>query len=608
MCASRNVLFRLLFILVLLPIGMAGPASAGSTGPGPKMPESLSSMAQHIELGVRDQGFRMLSGYVKLYTKADCEDYSYPIMGTCYGNNPAAPYVQPIMPAWPDEYIDPATVNAFGKTDPGYSASYRLDPREAILIAGTMPPPAAYLGLQTYLNTRMGTFDTTSPQYRFISNTLPSLLSLFFATVPGNPNRLQMLASIDNAINNVVITDQSGAAFNTTRYFIITPDQYMDRSIRQVLEQNAVPAANIFTEPISSTLRTGLAATADDFITLMRYAMPDDGGGPGTPSDKWRNGLPLIVLRIRDVTVGRQPEVWPPLVFDTRTGMNEKGLAPNVKNLLYAVSDKWQQTCQKPDCSDKATSFMNWQPPPINLFGPLCTPIGMNCLGDTQDTFYQISSRLPLDNREVYAVAGPLGTVTGNATYVGLGLNSSLRQQGLDNVSSSQLVNTALAFSTTVTNTEQLYLYYFTRDCSGLEGLTGANCLSVPTSELPSCVNPSDPKCDRLVFSLRDYIRPGTHRGPDAAVTLPPMLLRLRRPSTGAHALYMPLILRNWRDRQIRWISTIEEPCFEEFGEPQRQTPFVSWCRNRADGPPDHSNSDPSAQRHTHYGVAPAPA
>jgi hypothetical protein len=502
-------------------------------------------MVHNINLGAQSQGFRMLSGYVKLYTQDDCENYSYPIMGTCYGNNPAAPYVMPIMPSWPDEYIDPATVNAFGKTDPGYSASYRLDPREAILIAGTMPPPAAYLGLQSYLNTRQGTFDTTSPTYQFISNTMPINLSTFFSTVPGNPSRIQMAASIDNAINDVVIKNQAGAVFSTTRYFIITPDQYMDRALRQVLEQNAVPAANIFTEPISATLRTGLDAAADDFVTLMRYAMPDDGGGPGTPSDKWRNDLPLIVLRIRDITTGRHPELWPPLVFDTRTGVNEKGLAPSVKNLLHAVGDKWQQPCEKPDCSDKAVSFMNWQPPPINLFGPLCIPIGMNCLGDTQDTVYQILGRFSLDNREVYAVAGPLGTVTGNATYVGLGLNSSRRQEGIGNVSSPQLLNTALAFSTTVTNTEQLYLYYFTRDCSGLESLTGPNCRSVPTSELPVCADPSDPNCDRLVFSLRDYIRPGTQRGPDAAVTLPPMVLTLKRPPAGNHhTLFMPMLLR----------------------------------------------------------------
>jgi hypothetical protein len=67
----------------------------------------------------------------------------------------------------------------------------------------------------------------------------------------------------------------------------------------------------------------------------------------------------------------------------------------------------------------------------------------------------------------VYAVVGALGTRTGNATYVGLGLNSSLTQLGFDNIDDGMLAGSANAYD--VPNHERLYLQYLARDCTGLE-------------------------------------------------------------------------------------------------------------------------------------------
>ena len=48
----------------------------------------------------------------------------------------------------------------------------------------------------------------------------------------------------------------------------------------------------------------------------------------------------------------------------------------------------------------------------------------MNCLGDTQDADYQISAdTYQLDNDQVIAAVGTLGTKTGNATYTSLSVN-----------------------------------------------------------------------------------------------------------------------------------------------------------------------------------------
>ena len=97
-----------------------------------------------------------------LTSSADC-DSSCAIMHICYSNNPAAPYALPVLPTWPDEWLDPVlAAGVFGPTHEGYSTTCRLDPREAIVILGRLPPPAKYFGLQTNVFTRQGDFSTES--------------------------------------------------------------------------------------------------------------------------------------------------------------------------------------------------------------------------------------------------------------------------------------------------------------------------------------------------------------------------------------------------------------------------------------------------------------
>jgi hypothetical protein len=88
---------------------------------------------------LRTSGLEVSVGYPRLYTQADCA-YSYRVFHNCFGNNPASPYVMPVVKSWPEEYVDPAMENGFGRTRPGYSVTYRLDPREAIILFGRMPP------------------------------------------------------------------------------------------------------------------------------------------------------------------------------------------------------------------------------------------------------------------------------------------------------------------------------------------------------------------------------------------------------------------------------------------------------------------------------------
>jgi len=520
-------IFVCLLFLVTLFFTLGGLRASGQSAiPGNNVPGSVESKARRLVNNLEKQGFQVKRGYFKLYTNEDCPT-SFEEIGTCWGNNPAAPYVQFALPPWPEEYIDHATDTAYGLTLDGYHASYRLDPREAIVILGVLPPPAHYFGLQTYHFTRQGDFDRTSETYLYMEDK-PLLLARFFNKVPQNQGRVINFASLSNSINHVVIERKSGKAFDQQKYFIITPDQFMEETIRSSLGMISVADEDIFTEQIPSNVVVGLNESADDFVTVIRYAMPDDGGGEGDRSTAWREELPLVVLRIRDSQPDRLPIAYPPFTEPEEKQISDEFyLEDDLENLVGAVSQRWSQ----PSAINKAMQFLKVGPYPINMVGPKCSPIGMNCLGDTQDASYQYSLPLPVGNQIVYAVVGTLGTQTGNATYVGLGLNSTPRLLGFDNRADEDLLNSASSYADSVNNTEKFFVYYFTRQCSDLDQLTDGYCRELSDDDLPLCPDPTDPACYKLTLSIRDYMPQGSQRGPDDNYILPAWVIPLYRPS-----------------------------------------------------------------------------
>ncbi|MGA2491151.1 MAG: hypothetical protein ABSF99_13370, partial [Anaerolineales bacterium] len=467
----------LITILALLLIVGASPVYASPNPPKNKVPAPLKLSTLLLTSRLMGQGLTVMRGYFKLFTMDDCE-YTIADMGQCYGNNPVSTYVALAIPPWRDEFVDPATKNVLGLTQEGYNSTYRLDPHEAIVILAKMPPPARYFTEQSWIFTRQGTYDTSSSTYQFLNSIHSPLLRFFFGIVPGNPSRFQQFAALSNPVNNVVIERQSGASFGQYRYFIITPDKNMEKSLRKAFGSIGIQNKDVFTEAIPSDMRLGLDETADDFTTMLRYTMPADGGGPGTASEAWKTDLPMVVLRVRDLRSHRPAQPYPPLVLETRTAVDERGLRPDQLDLEVAIAEKWGQPCANADCSDKAQVAFDTQSPPINMVGPLCLKIGMDCLGDNQDASYIGMGIFPLDSGQVYAVVGTLGTRTGNAVYVGLSVNSSRFLKGLANIKDTQLQDTADEYAGSVNNLDKLYTYYFTRDCSGLESLTGGNCFS----------------------------------------------------------------------------------------------------------------------------------
>jgi hypothetical protein len=510
------------------------------------------SFVQRFIRSLRSNGWEVSVGYPTMYTQADCT-YSYPVFHNCFGNNPAAPYVMPVVKSWPDEYVDPAMKNGFGRTRPGHSATYRLDPREAIVFFGRMPPPARYMGLQTWIGTT-GWVSEDSPwdedAYEFYASLAGEVTQYFFATIPGNPDRLQSFSSIDNIINNVVMEKRCNPVcppWDEIRYFVITPDQRTDEAVRDVLGSLGVDDGEIFTEGIPKTFvgqddrvypygqnpdvgPLGLGEKAVDFLTLLRYAMPEDEQA----ANAWRKSLPLTVLRVRRHSSCLDPKPYEDRVADDRPTVdevNDTTLSSGLSSLVNAViaraeSQGWVlKTDPDQTNPEPMIDILNG----LGQFGPQCREIGMNCLADGQDASYFMAPPKPLDTGRIYAVVGTLATETGNGTYVGLSVNDSSLLKGVLNVDDTKLKGSAGSYESAVGNWDKFFVHFFTRDCAAIAGLTDRACTTITRSMVPLAGDDKAPGDADLhgKFSagLRAYVVPGYERGPDPTKQLPPRTL-----------------------------------------------------------------------------------
>jgi hypothetical protein len=337
-------------------------------------------------------------------------------------------------------------------------------------------------------------------------------------------------SSFSNNINNVVIQQQSGAAFGQTRYFIITPDGAMDRTVRTSLDLVGVPDKDVFTSPvplrdeIGEIGPLGLDAKANDFTTWIRYKHPDNEHA----AHAWWANLPLTVLRVRERPSSDQPaEPFPPFVADERTAAPEEVYADDLDDLVRQVCQRWGQPCDpdEPD-SDHLRRLLDLQ---LDLrdFGPECRDIGMDCLGDNQDASYFLAPGHALDPGWVYAMVGTLGTVTGNATYMALSVNDLSVLKGVLSISDDELEGSAASYAGLVNNTDKFYVHYLTRDCGAIESLTDGQCSTITEDMVPPL---GEGKQGLFTPAVRSYVRLGTARGPLSSEQLKPMIIRFTQP------------------------------------------------------------------------------
>ncbi len=495
---------------------------------------------------LKESGFQVSEGYPMLYEDA-CAKYTYTALQSCFGNNPVAPYVIPVVKAWPDESVGPTPVDTFGEVRPGYIPTFRLDPRDAVVIYGQMPPPGKYMSVTTYVWTQHGRWKAkdynvwaTTPNYPPIRYT--------FSTVPPNDpksGRIWSFSTLGDAVNNVDMQQKSGESpFGKDRYFIITPSASTDQAVRRVLQARGVRDSDIFTEQIPRRDDVGpigplgMDENAIEFFTFFRYAIPDDQA----VAKLWWNSFngdnpPLTVMRVRAPSFLGPVERYDLLTYGERTARSEAYLAGDLQDLVNAVCDRVSSIAglHSADCtqSPPASSFMVDPLRDFGVAGPYCRKVNMWC-GDQTDAGLFFTGPLPLDSRQVYAVVSTLATETGNATYVGLSVNDASTYLAPTGTVGTFLKGSADGYADTVNNTDKFFVHFFTRSCDQLTNLLPParfrqDCTEIDKDMVPKKGDtnaPGDPALFGMFWpGIRDYTAPGSARGPDTNKLLTPRIL-----------------------------------------------------------------------------------
>jgi hypothetical protein len=368
-----------------------------------------------------------------------------------------------------------------------------------------------------------------------------------FSTIPPDDpkaGRVWSFSSLGDAVNNVEMEQRSGESpFGASRYFIITPSASTDRAVRQVLAAQGVADDEIFTEQIPRRDEVGpigplgMGENAVEFLTFFRYALPDDR----TAGEDWwlsfGDDPPLRVMRVRAPASLGPVERYDLLTYEERTAISEEGLAADFQDLVAAVCDRATSAgLHSADCTlpPPASSFLADPLRDFGWAGPYCRKVGLWC-GDQPEAGLFYTGPLPLDSGEVHAVVSTLATETGNATYVGLSVNVAATYLSPGGLVDAQLLGSADAYAN-VNNSQKFFVHFFTRRCDALGELLPAerpwDCTELDESIVPAQGSTAlgDPALFGLFWAgIRDYIAPGTARGPDTSKLLRPRVLTFKR-------------------------------------------------------------------------------
>jgi len=460
-------------------------------------------------------GFRIEQGQVVVQDAATCQ-HMIDIFSTCWGNNPAAPYIL-LMPPVDGTYVDPTYAAPFTQTlASGVSTNYfyRLADTDALVTVIDLPPPAAYFGFNSYLFTR--------PLLAYPELTDPKNLSPDVA-------RLALFASVNDAINQEVIENETGATLGSGKTVVVisSVNPQLVKSIRKSLGDYGLDKQYAVVEKLRSNLRPGIDADADDFITLLRYAMPVSDSS----AQQWLDdvGQHVQVYRVSrtDIPADRYGDV----TLARKQDGNEQGLQSSTDELV-GILTRWLSTMPGKlpvRFTMLSTASVDEKGRPTGLVGPQCIAEGSNCLGDSQDTdsyrFMTVGELAPADTA---IVVGANHVALDNARYVSVGVYNGSSLNGIAEASQSQTrgtldgsaerVLTGLGLMAEASPTLQrdlplLYVTMISRSCA----LNTTDCIELDAATLP----PDAP----MLLTQRAYLKPGTGTGANPESLVPPVVI-----------------------------------------------------------------------------------
>lgn len=469
--------------------------------------------------------YNVVQGNVFLMQNTDCPMF-VAIFNSCFGQNPASPYIIP-QPPIESSYVDPYYAESLNTQGPNGLANifYRLSDNEALITLVSYPPEAAYLGYQSYVFTGESTdyVGVETPRKR---------------TLSPDPSRYDIFASIGNDINNIIVANQYGSSpwGGKIIMYITTSNESLANNLLANATVSGINPQSIFIEPIGANVITGNESVANDLLTLIRYAVPQDTAA----ATNWQNSLSSNVMVYKvtnaNIAVSRYATNQytahvvntSELPLSTALGQLADLLQNYLKTNQHAILDavNYQTIATTVDNVDGI--------PESGLVGSACIQEGTDCEGDNQDTSTYATlteSSLILAESETAFIVGVNHSVPGvnNNRYVSVDIYNAANSSGV--AGSSQTNVNAVGFASGVLtgsaeqvlidlgitipsedaalseNIADLYVTFIARDCNNQTINTASTyCIDLMGTSLI-------PESAPISVTERSYVVPGITTG-----------------------------------------------------------------------------------------------
>lgn len=385
---------------------------------------------------LRSAGYRVTQGNAFLFTNSDCPTF-VGIFGSCFGNNSAAPYIIP-QPPIEGSYVDPvyaAPLNTPGPSGQTTNIVYRLSDQDALIAVVSYPPTGAYFGYQSYVFTsEISNYHDSDP------------LQVVAPHGSNPPSRYELFGSIGNDLNDVVVKNQFRSPWSgQVVVYVSTSNEVLANDLLQQLSASGVNSKAIMVEKIGANVRTGNGPAADDLVTLIRYAVPQDQDA----ADAWMNNLNANV-KVFKVFKPTDVSRYPANRYTPRAGNSEEFLRVPLDE-LSSILNGWLAAAQPtPTVQTKTFTPTTLYNPvtqsPTGLVGSECIEKGTICAGDNQDTYtYAVSPKIQLSPADMLFVAGVNHNLLSNSSYISLAIYNAAEAAGV--ASASQTNPEAVGFN-----------------------------------------------------------------------------------------------------------------------------------------------------------------
>lgn len=435
--------------------------------------QSSSSRPEALKKALEAKGFIVQKGKFKVVDLFALYDAG--IVPSCFGNNPASPYLLPLVPLAPGQtpatlpISNPITDSQLVPEDAGLYMEYFLQPGEAIVLLGKTPPEVKYFGLRSYLVRR------------------------YF---PANNAYKYIFASLGDTANNfTTATADSSDPYRQPAMFISTADADTDQRIRSAAGMAGISPEIINTDVMPNPLiKLGTTGTPDSFLLLQRAAL----FASDQQKNAYYNNPEVTVFRVTPRNFANtRPFPVPELRVKGTGQTKELDLKKTQDELRLAILARYDNLA--PRELDTSVAFEA---------GYEAIQLNTNALGDNRDTIYLRTTNFFLRERpdDFVIVYGANHAATGKAVYSNFGVYGRIALNGVGSVDNTGFP-TAEEFLPGNPAAKYFYVYMLARHCTGNESIP---CLSVPIGPGSQGIPVTQP----AFLAFRAYVEPSTKVGP----------------------------------------------------------------------------------------------